>query len=516
MKTEKKSTGRRSGGGSERRPAFRDESPRRPEPDMRITTNQAEATRGSAQNRTRVFGIVRVSEKGNRDEKNLHSDKEQLEQIRRECEREGAELIQHENEMDKSGKLPLSRREHLLAAVEAVEAGEVDAIVVAYFDRLVRNLSVQREVVQRVEAAGGRVKALDFGEVSEATASQWLSGTMIGMMAEYYVRIGTEKSAAAQTRAVNEGKHLGNPPWGYGQVDGFLVPNEWAPIVHEAFLKAAFGIHAAQDYLREAAPQKPWQMDKVRRLLTNRTYLGEVHFGKQEDGTYRLVCKKAHPPIVTRREFEAAQPEVTKRRRRGRAFPLSGIATCTSCDGHLVGSCTGLAGERAYVCRNEGCPGAVVITANRLEEYCRAVLRQEWDEHFTDAALLPANAQELQDRLEEEEDDVTAFAVDPKSRSELGDQYHPILQAKVQARDRTREAFRAVAKEPSEPFSSDGLADDASPEELGRLLANCFALISVRRGRLPIEQRVTLNLHGSDEPVTLAQDVQGDTLKAAS
>ena len=38
-----------------------------------------------------------------------------------------------------------------------VEAGEADHIVVAYFDRLVRSLKVQLEVIERVEQAGGEI-----------------------------------------------------------------------------------------------------------------------------------------------------------------------------------------------------------------------------------------------------------------------------------------------------------------------------------------------------------------------
>ena len=38
-------------------------------------------------------------------------------------------------------------------------------IVAAYLDRIVRSLSVQAEVVTRVEAAGGRVLAVDVGEM---------------------------------------------------------------------------------------------------------------------------------------------------------------------------------------------------------------------------------------------------------------------------------------------------------------------------------------------------------------
>jgi DNA invertase Pin-like site-specific DNA recombinase len=42
-----------------------------------------------------------------------------------------------------SGGTPLEHRDKLRRAVEAVEAGDADVIVVAYFDRLVRSLRVQ-------------------------------------------------------------------------------------------------------------------------------------------------------------------------------------------------------------------------------------------------------------------------------------------------------------------------------------------------------------------------------------
>ena len=47
-----------------------------------------------------------------------------------------------------------------------VEAGEADHIVVAYFDRLVRSLKVQLEVIKRVEHAGGEIYAIDHGRLT--------------------------------------------------------------------------------------------------------------------------------------------------------------------------------------------------------------------------------------------------------------------------------------------------------------------------------------------------------------
>ena len=71
-------------------------------------------------------------------------------------------------------------------------------IVAAYFDRLMRSLRVQDELVSRVEAAGGQVLALDVGAVTNGSAGQWLSGTMLGAVSEYQRRTTAERTREAQ------------------------------------------------------------------------------------------------------------------------------------------------------------------------------------------------------------------------------------------------------------------------------------------------------------------------------
>lgn len=78
--------------------------------------------------------------------------------------------------MDVSGGTPLEQRAGLRQAVEAVEAGSADVIVAAYFDRLVRSLAVQGEVVTRVEAAGGSVLAVDGGRSQTAAPANGSPG----------------------------------------------------------------------------------------------------------------------------------------------------------------------------------------------------------------------------------------------------------------------------------------------------------------------------------------------------
>src|SRR5262249_39350782 len=86
------------------------------------------------------IGIVRVSEVGKRDPSRLRSPTEQRESIVREATRLGGEVATVKEEIDISGKLPLAKRKKLLWAVQEVEAGHAHGIIVAYFDRLARNL----------------------------------------------------------------------------------------------------------------------------------------------------------------------------------------------------------------------------------------------------------------------------------------------------------------------------------------------------------------------------------------
>jgi DNA invertase Pin-like site-specific DNA recombinase len=73
-------------------------------------------------------------------------------------------------ELDASGGTPLAERKGLLRAVEMVEAGEADVVVVAFLDRLARSAAIQAEVVGRVEQAGGAILAVDVGQVTNGSA----------------------------------------------------------------------------------------------------------------------------------------------------------------------------------------------------------------------------------------------------------------------------------------------------------------------------------------------------------
>jgi DNA invertase Pin-like site-specific DNA recombinase len=325
-----------------------------------------------------AIGIVRVSETKGREGDGFVSPADQRERISDACEHDGLNLIDTIEELDVSGGTPLERRVGLRRAVEAVENGEADVIVAAYFDRLVRSLRVQDELVRRVEAAGGQVLAVDVGQVTNGSAGQWLSGTMLGAVSEYQRRTVGERSAEAQARAVARGV----APWpkvspGYVRGDDGVLKRdpETAPAIKEAFRMRADGapIRAIRERLRKRGVELSYTA--VQRLLSNRIYLGELHFGDLEN-------LDAHEPIIERDLWRAVQRVRVPRGRQPKSKRLLarlGVLRCASCAGRMGVSTSYNGRYPVYRCpatTSGDCDGRATIRAETVEEIVVRAVRE--------------------------------------------------------------------------------------------------------------------------------------------
>lgn len=126
---------------------------------------------GSSANR-RAIGVARVSAEGRRTKDRPYSYDEPSDTIEASCERDDLELLWIGREKNVSGGADLANQPELSKAVAAIEAGETEIVVSAYFDRFLRSLSVQHEVVTRVEAAAGELLASDHGTLTNGSGYQ--------------------------------------------------------------------------------------------------------------------------------------------------------------------------------------------------------------------------------------------------------------------------------------------------------------------------------------------------------
>jgi DNA invertase Pin-like site-specific DNA recombinase len=343
----------------------------------------------------RAVAIIRVSQQGGREGDAFMSPEQQRDRIKEACRREGLSIRDADifDETDSvSGGLDLAKRKGLSLAVKKIESGEASVLVGAYFSRLFRSLRTQAEVIDTVEGAGGRVLAVDVGDVSNKTASKWLQGTILGAMTEYYRREAAERSRDNADSLVARGVQA-VVPFGYrrngtfdgnrlvskieGALDGkALVPD----LVNAPFVIRLFEMRAAlvswreiAQYLTDAGAKPPrgghWAQSTLKNMIANETYLGVLIYGDRRiEGT--------HAPLVTRQLWRAAQSTITvKRTGKNVAGLAGGLLVCAHCGGRL--SVTGT-DNPSYTCRRigSGCDAPVYISRKHADAYVEREIRE--------------------------------------------------------------------------------------------------------------------------------------------
>lgn len=104
---------------------------------------------------------------------------------------------------------------------------------------------------------------------------------------------------------------------------------------------------------RQRASSLKWSKQQVRRVLSNRVYLGEVLWCRRPHDVEErretpvrpksewVVTPDAHEPLITPELFQRVQQRLAENKKRTRAtrggYPLSGIIRCAQCDSHYIG-----------------------------------------------------------------------------------------------------------------------------------------------------------------------------------
>jgi DNA invertase Pin-like site-specific DNA recombinase len=424
------------------------------------------------------------------------SPSEQRERIGTACERDGLVLVEVIEELDVSGGTPLGARRGLRRAVELVEAGQADVVVVAYLDRLVRSLAVQAEVVSRVEAAGGKILAVDVGQLTNGSAGQWLSGTMLGAVAEYARRVTSERTADAKRRAVARGvPPFPNVPPGYRQRDdGSLEPHpEHAAVVADAFRLRASGatVMEVRQHLRSHGVERSFH--GVQALLCSRIVLGELRFGEN-------VNLDSHPAIVDAGTWGRVQRMRSPRGRRAKSERLLarlGVLRCGTCGSRMVVGSTDQAGKRHYFYRCPpigDCPRRVTVSAGLAESVVADAVR-ELLEGMRGTATVADGATEAEQELERAEAELDA-AVRAFTGLDDVDAARERLTALREVRDRARDRLGELqaAAAPAVTITASGDWNVLTLDEQRALIRAVVdeAVVAPGRGR----DRITVKARG--------------------
>jgi site-specific DNA recombinase len=346
-----------------------------------------------------------------------------------------------------SGGAALERRPGLRHALDLIERGEAEVVVVAYFDRLFRSLQVQREVTERVEKAGGAILAVDLGEVRADTASHWMTSTMLGAISEYHRRVTAERTADGKRRAVARGvaPFPNLPPYLRQGKDGEieLDPRKARVVAEAVRMRADRGATIAQvrDYLRKRGVKRSYHGTQA--LLQSRMLLGELRFGD-------LVNEHAFPAIVDPGTWQRLQRAFVPRGRRAKSERLLarlGVLRCGTCGARMV---VGSSQNRysLYRCPPIGdCPRRVTIGAEIAE---RAVVEavKELLAGIEGRASVEGGAAEAAEELARRQDALDAairafagFEDEQAARERLQE----LREARDQARERHDELVAASA-----------------------------------------------------------------------
>lgn len=128
-----------------------------------------------------------------------------------------------------SGTIDCFDRDGFACAIDAIESGAADALLIPRLDRLARQLTIQEAVLAHIWQRGGRVFTTDGGEVLPDDADD-PARTAMRQMAGVFAQLDRAMIAkrlrdGRKAKASKGGYVAGSPPYGFRAEHGELVPD---------------------------------------------------------------------------------------------------------------------------------------------------------------------------------------------------------------------------------------------------------------------------------------------------
>jgi len=333
--------------------------------------------RSQKTSKPRLAEYVRVSRVGTREDERLRSPDFQRSLMRGVLGGD-YELVPFTPELDVSGSK--AKRAILDEIIERIEAGELDGIAVAKLDRFARLRPKDRvELIERIEDAGGVIRSASEQLDTSTPEGRFARDVFLGVARMQWEQKDADLKTAKR-EAIAAGRAIMSvAPFGFvfDELHRLVVVEAEAELVRELYeLRlegASYG--ALAELFAERTGRKVSDMT-TRRLLENRVYLGELHYGRRDD-TRLENLDPGFEAIVSVELFDAVQ-ELNARRAPGRGVAvgrakslLAGIAVCGGCDRNMSRKTTS-SGRTIYKCntvRPHRCERTATIALAELDAY---------------------------------------------------------------------------------------------------------------------------------------------------
>lgn len=454
-------------------------------------------------------GYIRVSRVAGRTGDSFISPQVQRDQIQAWATLRNASIAQWHTDLDQSGTR--ADRPALTNALQRVETGDVDGLAVTKIDRLGRSLHVCLDAIKRIDDAGGMFVAVTDG-LDPSTPIGKAMQRISMIFAEMHVDQVRENWRIARQRAVARGIHVASAtPTGYlRQPDGTLVPHpQDAHVIQRIFELRAGGASWKElaEHLADHQVQGPHgalnaRTRAVTHIIANRVYLGEARSGE-------FVNPDAHPAIVDRQTWEAAQAARGITPSTGDPSLLAGVLRCAGCRHQMKPDKMTLRdGTRArtYRCRANHAAGRCENRASVIGRQIEPFVEQALFAHLTNLELRgETDDRDLRDAdrdLADAEGELAAYRDDDRIIGILGaDRFVEGLNTRVARVDAAQQAVTSLRAKRSPAGLDVATIRDAwgnlSVMEKRKVLSASIDAVFLRSGRgVPIEQRAFICWHG--------------------
>lgn len=316
------------------------------------------------------------------------------------------------------------------AMIEAASQRRFDVILAKTQSRFTRDMELVEKYLHGKFAEWGVRFIAVVDHVDTADAGNKKSRQINGLINEWYLEDLSNNVRSVLTHKRREGKYIATCAlFGYrkdpADHNHLLVDPPAARVVEEIFALYLAGNGTAriarilneeqtptptryrmlrgEGYRPMGAFEDVWSRATVYRILTTRTYTGDLEQGRHKKVSYKsrktvwlpkdqwIVVPGTHEPIVDKDRYEQVQRLLRQRGRGGKTgqlHPLSGKVFCGLCGGGMEQTGSGYraknapAPRRYFRCRISQrdaarCPGQPYLPAEELEELLLARIREQ-------------------------------------------------------------------------------------------------------------------------------------------